>query len=53
MHFLDFIAHLKTWQFVLGIYVLFSVSMGLMALCKRPRSVWLEQHPEDRKPNER
>jgi hypothetical protein len=53
MHCLDFIAQLKVWQFMLGLYVILSVSMGLTALCKRPRSVWLEQHPEDRKPNER
>ena len=29
-------------------YVIMSVSMGMAAYFKKPRRVWLEQHPEDR-----
>jgi hypothetical protein len=47
-----FIENLKWWQVDLGFYLLFSVSMGAMAFLKKPRRVWLEEHPEDRKPNE-
>ena len=45
MHFLR---NLKDWQFMLGLYLIFSLSMGTAALFKKPRRVWLEQHPKDR-----
>ncbi len=43
-----FLQNLKEWQFMLGFYILMSLSMGVAAFLKKPRRVWLEQHPEDR-----
>jgi len=51
-HIILFIASITPWQFMFGTYLLFSVTMGTAALLKRPRRIWLEDHPEDRDPNE-
>jgi len=45
---IHFLRNLKDWQFMLGLYLIFSLSMGIAAFFKKPRRVWLEQHPEDK-----
>jgi len=50
---IHFLQNLKEWQFFLGFYILMSLSMGLAAFLKKPRRVWLEEHPEDRTDKDR
>jgi hypothetical protein len=45
---IHFLRNLKDWQFFLGLYLIFSLSMGIAAFLKKPRRVWLEDHPEDK-----